>query len=360
MKHILTLILVASCSSSALAGNVERAWVDPNATWLVHVDFEGLMGSPFFQQMAAKSGVDLHDMEEHIRSEIHEELLGNPDIPPHVLESWHNMNFSFLDDMKSITVFGTDGNDEPSAVILQTTDAVDQIVATLDPIKGISVTPGENISFVALREPGTEPTEPEDQHVAAIRKNPATGDRTIIVADTIAKLTDELNLFAQQSGGGQNAGPAWASAQPGAYLLVHVSQEGLTHLNEEASRILGQAEQVHIEAGESAGNVFVDGVLEAKDAETVNSVVAIANGLMAVGRLGLASEPEGPKIISLINAVKITAQGNSMSATFSMPTQKLIDTLNSLEDMDNNVEIQHSTDEDGGKNVDVKVKVESE
>lgn len=358
MNRILPFVLAATCTSTALAGQIERAWVDPDASWMVHIDFEGLMHSQLFQGVAANAGVNLRDVEQHIRSEIHEELAGQSDIPPHVLETWHNMNFSFLEDMKSVTIFGTDGNQEPAAVILQTTDAIDQIVATLEPIKGINVAHGENMSFVALREPGAAQGAGEGDHVAAIRKNPITNDRTIIITDTTAKLIDELNLFAKQAAAGPNSGPPWTVGRPGTCFLVHVSQEGLGHLNEDASRILGLAKQIHLEAGENAGEVFADATLQAKDPDTVNNVVALANGVMAMGRLTLASEPEGKQIIDLLNAVRITSQGSSVSAEFRMPTDTLIDTLKKLDDEHDGAD-QPQT-EQGDQDHDVKVKVESE
>ena len=360
MNRILTLIAAATCTSTALAGQLERAWVDPEASWMVHVDFQSLMTSQLFKGITDQAGIDLHQLEQQMRAELHDELAGDSDIPPHVLEAWQNINFSVFKDLKSVTVFGTDGHDEPAAVILQTSDAIDEFVATLNPIEGINVTQGENMSFVALREPGAAPGDPEDEHVAAIRNNPLTNDRTIVIAETTAKLIEELDLFARQSAAGQNAGPAWASARPGSYLFVHASEEGLHHLNDEASRILGQTEQVSFEAGESAGQVYADALLQGKDMETVTNVAAIAHGLMAAGRIGLSGQPEGPSIIRLLNAVQISQQGATMNVSFRMEAAAFIDTLKTLQDMHgDDVHIIHSHDSDNDE-IEVKVKVETE
>ena len=80
-------------------------------------------------------------------------------------------------------------------------------------------------------------------------------------------------------------------------------------------------------------------------------------GLMAAGRLGLAGQPGGKQLITLLNGVRVGANGATMTVDFHMESADLIKVINSLSELDKSIHINHDPDED---EVEVKVKVESE
>lgn len=342
MKRLLcpALALTLITGAGAAGAPLDAAWINPTAGWLVHLDLEGIFKSQSLRELTRVAGVNLDEIDREMHIDLTDEIkIDGKEIPPHVLEAWRNMEFKVSEDIKSITAFGPAGDDEPELVVLRTSNAVDEIIATLDPIEGVSVTPGEQVSFVALR-PVTEGGEPAmPDQVLAIRKE--LGDeRTIVISETTQGLVRAMDSYATQQR--HPSAPAWTSMRPGSFLLMHVTGEALAGMDHDESEILERAREIRLEVGESgAGEVYADALIEADDAEIVNQISAIANGLLAMGRLMLASEPEGQHVISLINALRITTDQTTMRVEFRMDSATLGETLGALKEL----EVDHDAED---------------
>ncbi len=341
MNRMLCPMLALSCATPTLAGQIDRAWVDPDAAWVMHLDLEGFFGSRTFRTVTDLSGIDPRELEREMHIDLEDELeIDGKEIPPHVLEAWRNLDFTVTEDIRSLTVFGGAGHEEPDLVILRTSDAIDEIVATLDPIEGVNVAEGDSVSFVALR-PVTEGGEPAmPDQVLAIRREPLN-ERTVVVADSTQRLLGAMESHAARSleiAAGEGAAPDRLEMRPGSFLLVHIASDAIDGFagEHDGSRILQKARDIRIEAGESAGDVYVEAMVGTPSVDVVNQITAVANGLMAMGRLALTSEqpPQTEHVIRLMNGISITTQDTTMHVRFRMASDALAETLGALRDLE--------------------------
>lgn len=330
MFRLTTLVLAGLCASEAVAGPVERAWVPPDATWVVHVDLEGLFASRTFATLARESGVDLDQLQRELHREILEELEDEADMPPRVVEMWRDVDFRALEDLRSLTAFGRGVEEEPDALIIRTSDTIDQIVAGLAPVDGVTVADGDSVTFVSLAEPG-EGGDVDDQQVAAIRKDNVLHERTVVVAETTARLIETMERYARQSAAGGDAGPAWLDPRPGAFVFVHATTEALPGLNDEGGQFLSMARDVRIEMGESAGEMYIDALVGTDDAQMSTNLAAIAHGLLAAGRIALMHEEGGAELASVFDGLRISARGTTVAVEFRMEVDEVAHTLRRLE-----------------------------
>ena len=339
-RFVCPALAATALTTGALGAPIDRAWVDPGAAWVIHVDLEGLLNSEGLATMTEIAGIDMAELENEIHLDLHDEIkLDGKDVPEHVLEAWRNIDFRVTEDLKSITAFGTAGKEAPELIVLRTSEAVDEIIATLDPIEGVNVAAGDQVSFVALRAITEGGEEAMPEQVLAIRKEPGD-ERTIVISETTPGLIRAMDSYARQKANPNT--PEWMSMRPGSYLLVHVTGEAIAQMgHDDPSRILEKAREVRIEAGETAGEMYMDAMIEADDVDIVNQISAIANGLMAMGRLALSSEPEGEHIISLINGTRITTQDTTMHVQFRMEASKLAETFRALHELDHDHEDGH-------------------
>lgn len=331
MFRLTTLVLAGLCVSEAVAGPVERAWVPPDAAWAVHVDLEGLFASRTFTTLARESGLDLDEIQRELHREILEELEGEADVPARVVEMWRDVDFRALEDLRSLTAFGRGDDEEPDAMIIRTSDKIDQIVAGLAPVDGVTVADGANVTFVSLAEPGRG-GDVDDQQVAAIRKDNVLHERTVVVAETTARLIETMERYTRQAAAGGNAGPAWLDPRPGAFVFVHATADALPGLNDEGGQFLSMARDVRIEMGESAGEMYIDALVGTDDAQMSSNLAAIAHGLLAAGRIALMHEEGGPELAGVLNGLHVGVRGTSVAVEFRMEVDQVVRTLRELEE----------------------------
>jgi hypothetical protein len=102
------------------------------------------------------------------------------------------------------------------------------------------------------------------------------------------------------------------------------------------SQILKMARMAMLISLEKNDNLKAQLKLTTDSAETAQSIMQIAQGLLALGRLKIADEPE---LQSFLNKLNIQSQGNTLVAEFEYPSKDLIKMLS--EHKENHSNHQH-------------------
>jgi hypothetical protein len=300
---------VVLCAGTAQAGPLRPELVAPEATWLVHVDVEGIIASALGREIMAHH--EGHGDVQDVIAEIHGELGLDP-----------------TKDVKSVTAFGVDADDEEAVVLIDATEAVDQAMKKLPEQPGYK-------TIVEGQQTIHSWTEGDDTQYVYVGPGAGAGDRLVLVSQDLEQVKSSMMRLIARGNGGK-AVAALAGGGPKAGSLLFVSAGDLAalgdHGHEEASEIIKYAKSLRVDVGETAGKLFVDGVLVTPDAEAANNMSQVVAGLMALGRMAAAGEPQAKPALGLFDALKFQAEGASVKFQFSYDVQALLQTLSALDD----------------------------
>ncbi len=335
---------------------LDRGWIGQDTTWLVHVDVERLLDTEIGRWLAreieesdakmgdnAGDGVELNlrigqearrDKERQVVIERH---IGDNDdeadarhdgmnldalMPQSLRDLRERYHFDPLTDILSITLFGNDDDDQPESLLVHTTAAIDEAVKELQKVEGIEISHlnGVTVGKFDSDEEGDAPK------FVAVRPEP-DGSRMMFFADTLDQLAATV-----ASKGKQNA-PAWISPAPDSFIYVHASKDSPFLEGAVNSQMLRDAESVEINIGQRADALFMNGVLKTGSNEIATNMAQVANGLLALARLGAMGgddlDEETRAMLDIVKSLSITADASDVHLNLSVNADAVTNFLES-------------------------------
>jgi len=232
-----------------------------------------------------------------------------------------------LTDVKSVLVYGTKGDDEPSAIQIVVNDKVDQAIAALRQREGYKALSHEGYLIHSFGDGGGD-------RVHAYVQELRGGDRVIVLSEDIESVHESalvLNGEAKSlsgSGSGLQLAP-----RPGSFL--HVAATDISDLDDfaPASQVFGLAQGIQLDFGEAGGSLFANLTLTTESPDTAMDVAGVVQGLMAMARLALMGQDEIPaEARQLLNALQVNTRGNAVSIDFEFSTAALLQLMQSVEE----------------------------
>jgi hypothetical protein len=290
----------------ALAGPLNRQWVDRDADWVFHLNMEALAASD----------------------------LG-PLLSIEVLEKNDDQVFVFLRaagvdplrDLKGLTVYGwhstraaapgPGGEDEGVAVIIASAAIerlAEHLVAQLPGFERIADAPVPQYTWLehGSRRYGQIMPGPEGLRLALVARDQA---RLAAAAAIIAGAAPSLAAVRE--------GPLAQEPTPGAFMFAMAqiqATEGdgqrrraaLTRMTESIRFEMGSAaiEGAEPAPGEDGSEYYIMVALRVRQGRDAANVVQIINGLMAMARLAAASDPDLNELASALDGLQITTGGD--------------------------------------------------
>jgi hypothetical protein len=276
-------------STAALAGPLTANHVAADATWVAHIDIEAFMASSLGQQPALRE----------VMSELHSELNG----------AEVNLGLDPTRDIKNVTVSGKESDDDNALIVVSATSALDAPLARIgDLVQGYNaITEGdrtihswrmEDETVYAYVRPGTDPTE-----------------RIVVFSGNLDQL--RAGMLRVETGPAAALPEAIGGPGPSAGSFVYFRGADLgSALGEDAAAMLRSAQAVTFESGDTAGRFFARATLTTENADEATSIQQIAQGVYAMARLAVNSEPEAQPFIGLLNGFNATVSGATVTLSY--------------------------------------------
>ncbi|HYE63216.1 MAG TPA: hypothetical protein VD997_14570 [Phycisphaerales bacterium] len=275
-----------------LAGPLNRALVDRDASWLVHVDAEAAQRSSLHAFM-------LRRLDESDKAKL-EECRKRFGITPA--------------DIKGLTVYGFSVAEDGVAVIT-TTGKADELAVKL-PTAGLEdfKTRVEGaVHYFSFKHEG------QTFH-AAVRPSGAPDERLVLIAGTAGALEKGLKVaagLAPSLSGEVQANNLLATAEPDRASIVFVVARDMANDPQAKANFLRNAKGVVVdigETGEGAREVYANLTLTATNAKVAEELRQTCQGMIALGTM-LARENKADGIVESLQGVKVVLDGDKLSVT---------------------------------------------
>jgi hypothetical protein len=318
------LALAVGCA--AWGGPLNRALVDKDASWMVHVDAEAAQKSSLQQIL-------LNALDEDDKKKL-EECRTRFGITP--------------GEIKGITVYGVGIGDDGVAVLV-TTGQADNLAERL-PKAGLEDFKSRvdgNVHYFSFRH--------EDQTFhAAVRPSGSPDERQVLIAGNAESLEKGLKVargIAPNLTFEPQPGNLMVTAQPDKASIVFVVARDIGNDPKAKANFLKNARGVVVEFGETAETpreMFFGLSLTAINPQVAEEMKQTCVGLVALGKM-FAREHEIPGMVESLDTVKVGVEGDRLTVTSRERTEAVIAKVAQLKKL---------IDSDGGKRPGVAVKKE--
>lgn len=281
------------------AGGFDAERVPAGARAVVHVDVAGLQRTALWR-MAGELG--LHAELDEL-GELEREFGVNP-----------------LRDVRSVTIWDTTGTGEGKAAVLVTGARID---AALERLQGAPQY--RSVESDRLRVHAWD--DGDDMSVFAFVHPTGDDERVVILSDRTDILIEGIRVLFGQAPSLADTPAAAITARPSAGSLVFVAlTQGLPGADwaHEASAVLGLAEQVVLDVGESREMLFAHASIWTKSLEDAQNLNDILEGLRALGRLALGrAEDVPPQLPEWLGNLRFGHRGNVVEVDFEIAVEEL-------------------------------------
>lgn len=288
---------------------LQPGWVSGDALWLLHLDVAGLKGSTIGQYVLAHpEEFDLSDLDE-FEAEV---------------------GLSLVEDFMSITLYGfSDDPDTDGVIIAVTTDRADEALAGLRSNREVRITDLDRDGYTVHRL-----NADDEQFFLHLQPADRRDRRIVVMAHSEAALLDAVRVIDGRAPGLTVGRSAILNGGPGPGSIVFVGCSGGDLLGHEpGSEILRLSDGITIDVGETDGVSYAEGRIFASSPENAADIADVLHGILAMGRLIAAQEPEAAPLADLAKAVKINIRERKINVRISYDTEQLLWILGQLDEM---------------------------
>ena len=328
-RMISASVLGVMVGASAYGGGIDGAWVDPEAGWVAHIDVEGLMGSQIGRAVLEMIGDN--DGEKLDAASLIRMLQDGVDD--------EDLAIAMIREIRDITVIGTD-EDEPDLVVARTSGVVHALLEAVKDQEGLRIIERDGHSIVTW-------IDEEDEDPEAFAVVLPTADRDtyrVIVSHTIDELIGSIAAAQVRRGG-----PDWINGADGKLAFVHIESPA-DIAGDDLPAFLQNTGGIEIAFAERDGKMDASLIVETGDADSAQSLVQMAQGLLAFGRMAASDDPELAHMLDLAKGLGLRADGSAVLANLSVDVELLLETARTLIDSsDTDVQIHIDVDTDKAK-----------
>jgi hypothetical protein len=283
--------------------------VAADALWLIHVDVGGLKGSTIGQHILAHPDeFDLSDLDE-FEAEV---------------------GLSLVEDFMSVTLYGFSDDPETDGVIIAVTTArADEALARLRSNPEVRIADLDRGGYSLHRL-----TADDEQFYLHLRPADRRDHRVLVMAHSEAALLDAARVIDGRAPGLHAGRSPILNGGPGPGSIVFLGCSGGELLGQEpGSEILRLSDGVTIDLGEVDGASYAEGRIFASSAENAADIADVLHGILAMGRLIAAQEPEAKPLAQLADAVKVSIRDRKINVRVSFDSEELLWILGQLDEM---------------------------
>jgi hypothetical protein len=301
--NALLLSLPLVFASGSIGDQLRKDRLPADVDFVMHLDLEGLKSTGLWK--LAQEGKDFHAELDELK-EVEERFGMNP-----------------LTDVRAITLYKVQEEEDPTVVLLSTSAKVDAALARLRGEAGYKRLSEGKIELHTWKE-----RNQDDENVFAYLHG-SGGERVVVLASKresalhAARVLRGEDISLASSGTGLTVAPAAGS-------FLYVSAADLSSLDDfaPASHVLGLAQGLQFDVGEAGGLLQAHVGLAAADADKAFHLSNTVNGLISLAYL--AGQELG-EVIELLSGLKVRAQGAKVTMDFEFELARLVEILRALE-----------------------------
>jgi len=295
----------AAADATATTAPLRPSAIAGDAVFVVHVDLEALRRGVVFV-------FDSEEIEQAIDTE--EER-----------QAWRHLR-PLLEQTLSVTLYGNRFEDRHTVLLIRTRASVDEFFDAI-------AAQGEAPRLVeeggrTLRVWGTH----EGDIFAYADPRPAPGEpRTVVAAQSRREFDAAVSIIDGRGGSLETAGTALAEIarpRPGAVLFAAITDLEPLRKHERAA-VLRNAERLRVELGEHAGSAFAEVAVTTPTEDAARQMADVCRGLIAMGQMLLAGEPEYAGTRELLSSLNILTEGRTTTISLACSTDKIVDAVRS-------------------------------
>jgi len=315
LTALIALPLLACPAAPVASPGLDRAQVDASAKWVAHFDVEALRSTQLFQEIKA---ADKDGELDRALSEVAEE---------------HGIQV--LEDVFSVTAYGTALGEEHGVVLVQANARVEAALAAAQVkagAKSLRIRERDSLQWGAGAQSGFSCLLP------------ATGDRRqIVLTKTQADLEQALDVLDRKRPALDSQPQSDLYAPPAAGSFAFVAATGILeeltgahgHDIKQVSAATRLAKGLRIELGEASGNVYLDLRLRTEKPEDAQRIQKIFVGLLAMPGAVLGTESEEGEVIErLTQAITVEALNEIAHVRFQYASKALFGEIQKLHGLD--------------------------
>ncbi|MHC4218897.1 MAG: hypothetical protein ACYSU7_10640 [Planctomycetota bacterium] len=288
---------------------LEPGWVAADALWLFHVDVGALKGS-------AIGGFILENPDQFDLSDLD--------------EFEQEVGLSLLNDFMSFTLYGfSDDPEDDGVIIAVTTPRADEAMARLKAHDGL-----DSVEVRRDGYPMLIVTDGGERHYLHVRPADRPDQRIAMLATSEDALLGAIRVIDGKAPGLAPGRSAILDRGPNAGSIVFVACRGGELLGmEPGSEILRLSDGITVDIGETGGQSYGEATISANSEENAANINDVLQGMLALGRLIAAEEPQARPLANLCDAVAVTTRGRKISVRISFDAEQLIWILGALDEM---------------------------
>lgn len=324
MHRIMTasvLGVVGGIGAAAFGGGIDGAWVDGETGWVAHIDIEGLLDSQIGQAMLDKIGdgggepLDAAAIFELLQDGVEDEDLA----------------LAIIHEIRDVTVVGTD-DEEPDLVVARTSGVVHAMLEAIQNEDGINMIEHDGQSIVSFGD---------DDGYAVVLPTADNDTYRVVVSQTVDELVGAIAAAQVRRGG-----PDWIDGADGKLVFLHVDSPA-DLADGKLPALLQDAGGIEIAFSEQNGTLNSSLIIETGNAESATSLVQMAQGMIAFGRMAASDDPELAEMLKLTEGLGLRADGSAVLANLSLDVETVLGVLNTvIDDDDNPVKVHIDIDSD--------------
>lgn len=309
---------VLSTGLPLLAGPFNNERVDRDARWVGHLDMEAALASAFGETIrSGYSNAVEHLQREHADDPV-AEIFGS--------------GFDFLRDIRGLTFYGYETGSSDCIMVLETTDAVDSLLAHLEEhIPGFERLSGELhptygwVERGELGEPGAR------KRYARVRAVPVPGagggegerglggkpGRLVLVTHSRVDLERASAVLSGQAPtlASVEEHPLAALPKGGSLLFVAVDGVNLRGGREERVAMLSRlTSAMQMDIGQQGDEMYAEVSLTARDEREAAAMVQIIHGILAWAQMHALDDQDFQPVASILAGVVVDREGQRVTS----------------------------------------------
>jgi len=315
MKKLATMTLIPLlCCSAVTAGSLDTQKVAADAKWVAHLDVEALL-----------------------KSAIGKFILGEAEKKDSFIDGIAKireaLGFDPLTDVRGITLYGKKFGDESGVVLFDATVDQQKLLTLLEANEGHKTIQYGDYTLHEWIEAPKQPKGDDEGLLAGAGKTKFGcfyGQKLVVIASSVELLKGAIDVL---DGKGENLAKSKGLAMlpksaDGEFLVVAAEQIELpAKASKPKTALARNITDAAAQLGEVKGVLFLNISVVTKTAEKATQLCRAAQGLIAIGQLGLQEDPNAPV---LGEKIEVTPHDTTAHLSATMPTESFIKLLKYL------------------------------
>ena len=288
---------VLAATSVALGGRLDRTVVPADPSFVIHLDMEALVES------------SLGDM-----------LLGGeviPDVKEARAQAMHEIGLDPVEEIMGITIYGVGADIEAGVIVIHCTEAVDDV---LEMLAGAEEQPE---GYDTYEKGGQTIHELGGEAYACVLD--ADHGRFIVMSDDLKRTLAGVRVIEGDTPNFTDAKSPALALKPGKGALIYAEIGMPADLPDfdPVSEVLRQTKSIQMQIAERDEEVVTALAIDAGSEEMAGDISDVLTGVIAMGRLMSAEQPELAFVKDLSRGLSVKAKGSKIAVKLACDVEML-------------------------------------